>query len=167
MCLEFPYAICACWTSTCEVELFKDHLLPLGLLSTLKTSTKIINVLAGIYKSENEYDDMFLINQNKMVVECISGNLFLRNGNIIQTPPISDGCLNGIMRGQVVVQLKKMMDYTVVEESITPFQLQRADEIFCTNVIQGIKSITQYRKKSYVIDTANELRTFFNEKLFD
>jgi len=149
-----------------EVELFKDHLLPLGMLGTLKSTNKMINVLAGIYKSENDYDDMLLLNQNKMVAECISGNLFLRSGDKIKTPPITDGCLNGIMRGQVIAQLKKMLNYKIVEESITPFELQRADELFSTNVIQGIKSITKYRKKEFVSSTANELRDFFNEKLF-
>lgn len=152
--------------TTNEVELFKDHLLPLGLLGTLKTTNKTVNILAGIYKTENEYDDMLLLNQNKMVVECISGNLFLRSGDQIKTPPVVDGCLNGIMRGQVIAQLKRMLNYTIIEESITPFELQRADELFATNVIQGIKSITQYRKKSYEVATATELCTFFNEKLF-
>lgn len=153
--------------TTNEVELFKDHLLPLGMLGTLKTSSKIINILAAIYKSENDYDDMLLLNHNKMVAECISGNLFLRSGYTIKTPPITDGCLNGIMRGQVITQLKRMLNYTIVEESITPFELQRADEMFSTNVVQGVSSITKYRKKSYVTTTADELRDFFNEKLFD
>ena len=153
-------------TGSIEVELFKDHLLPLGMLGTLKTTSKTINVLAGIYKIENEYDDMLLLNQNKMVAECISGNLFLRSGNIIKTPPITDGCLNGVMRGQVIAQLKRMLNYKFVEESITPFELQRADELFATNVIQGIKSISKYRKKEYGTTAADELRGFFNEKLF-
>jgi branched-chain amino acid aminotransferase len=150
-----------------EVELFKDHYLPSGMLGNLKTTNKTVNILAGIYKSENDYDDMLLLNHHKMVIECISGNLFVRNGQQIKTPPLADGCLNGIMREQVIARLKKMMDYEIVEESITPFELQRADEMFATNVIQGIKSITRYRKKSYTQETANELRLFFNEKLFE
>ena len=149
-----------------EVELFKDHLLPLGMLSNLKTSTKLVNVLAGIYKTENDYDDMLLLNQNKMVVESISGNLFLRSGDTIKTPPISDGCLNGIMREQIIAQIKRMLNYTFIEESITPFELQRADELFSTNVVQGIKSISKYRKKDFETSAADELRGFFNAKLF-
>ncbi|BAO56471.1 aminotransferase class IV [Nonlabens marinus] len=149
-----------------EVELFKDHLLPLGMLGNLKTSTKTVNILAGVYKTENDYDDMLLLNQNKMVVESISGNLFLRSENIIKTPPLVDGCLNGIMREQVIAQLKRMLNYEIVEESITPFELQRADELFSTNVIQGIKNITKYRKKEYEQTAGDELRSFFNEKLF-
>lgn len=149
-----------------EVELFKDHLLPLGMLGNLKTTTKTVNILAGVYKTENDYDDMLLLNQNKMVVESISGNLFLRSDDTIKTPPLVDGCLNGIMREQVIAQLKRMLNYTIIEESITPFELQRADELFSTNVIQGIKNISKYRKKEFDKTAGDELRSFFNEKLF-
>ncbi len=149
-----------------EVELFKDHYLTTGMLGNLKTTNKTVNILAGIYKTENGYNDMLLLNNNKMVVESISGNLFIRSGKVIKTPPITDGCLKGIMREQVITQLKRMLDYEIVEESITPFELQRADELFSTNVIQGLRSITQFRKKSYEQTTADELRSFFNEKLF-
>jgi branched-chain amino acid aminotransferase len=152
--------------SAYEVELFKDHYLPPGMLGNLKTANKLPNILAGVYAKENDYADMLLINQNKMVVEAISGNLFLRNGDTIKTPPLSDGCLNGIMREQVINQVKRMIGYSIAEESITPFELQRADELFVTNVIKGIVNITKYRKKSFDSSAGQELRDIFNEKLF-
>lgn len=149
-----------------EVELFKDHQIVAGMLSTLKTTQKMVNILAGVYAEENEYQDLFLINHNKMIVETISGNVFLRSGNLIKTPPIEDGCLNGIMREQVINQLKKMLNYKIEEATITPFELQRADEIFSTNVIKGIQSIHKYRKKSFSTNTADELIEHFNDLYF-
>ena len=149
-----------------EVELFKDHQIVAGMLGNLKTTQKMVNILAGIYAEENDYQDMLLINQNKMVVESIAGNVFLRSENKIKTPPLSDGCLNGIMREQVIAQLKMMLNYEIVEETITPFELQRADEIFTTNMIRGIQSIHQYRKKAFVTDTATELLELFNNRFF-
>ncbi|GAK98128.1 aminodeoxychorismate lyase [Nonlabens tegetincola] len=151
---------------TCEVELFKDFYIYADLLSNQKTIDKKVNILAGIFAKENSYDDMFLMNHNKMIIETISGNVFLRKDNIIKTPPLSDGCLNGIMREQVIDQLKKMINYEIVEETITPFELQRADEIFTTNVIKGIQSISKYRKKTYSRDAATELLSLLKEKLF-
>jgi branched-chain amino acid aminotransferase len=154
-------------TSNHEVELFKDHQIMAGMLSTLKTTQKMVNILAGIYAQENEYQDLFLINQNKMIVEMISGNVFIRSGSVIKTPPIEDGCLKGIMREQVINQLKKMMNYTIEETTVTPFELQRADEIFTTNAIKGIQSIHKYRKKEFTTDTADELIEFFNDLYFN
>jgi branched-chain amino acid aminotransferase len=65
----------------------------------------------------------------------------------LSTPPVSDGCVAGIMRKQVLTAAKKMTDFEVVEESISPFDLQKADELFITNVIMGIQPVTKYRKK--------------------
>jgi branched-chain amino acid aminotransferase len=150
-----------------ELELFKDHLVNVSLLNTLKTTNKVINILAGIYASENDYDDLLLLNQNKMVIEAISGNVFLRNGDVIKTPPLEDGCLNGIMRAHVIKQFKKMLNYKIVEETITPFELQRADEIFVTNMVKGVQSVLKYRKKEFETTTADELVEILNDTFFD
>ncbi len=149
-----------------EVELFKDYYVSKNLVSTIKAANKHIHILAGIYARENDYLDMILLNEDKNVTEMIAGNIFLRIGDTIKTPPVNDGCLNGIMRGKVIEQLKKMINYKIVEESISPFDLQRADEIFVTNVINGVQSVLKYRKATYGKDAATELRQLFVDKLF-
>jgi len=45
----------------------------------------------------------------------------------------------------------------VVERSISPFELQKADELFITSVIQGIQPITKYRKKEFSTRLSEEL----------
>lgn len=145
--LDVPFYILS--ESPCEVELFKDHYITSGLLSTLKSNNRIINILGSIYAKENEYQNCLLLNENKQVVEALNGNIFLVLGNTLKTPPLSDGCLNGIMRKQLFSILKMMPDFTLEEVSISPFELQKADEIFSTNVIQGIVPITKYRKKEF------------------
>lgn len=150
-----------------EAELFKDHYVLSGLLSIIKSNNKIVNVLAGRFALDNGYQEMFLINENKMITEGISGNLFIRTGDKVKTPPVLDGCLNGIMREQVIQQLKRMLNYEIVEETVTPFELQRADEIFTTNVIKGIQSISKYRKKEFTKELATELLEIFNDKFFN
>tara|TARA_B110000459_G_scaffold125967_1_gene138258 strand:+ start:561 stop:1406 length:846 start_codon:yes stop_codon:yes gene_type:complete len=131
------------------IELFKDFYVTLGLLSTLKTNNKVLNVLGSVYAKENQYDNCLLLNTNKSIVEALNGNLFLVKDNVIKTPPLTDGCLKGVMRKQVIEILKKLPDFECLEESISPFELQKADELFITNVIQGIQPITTFRKKSY------------------
>lgn len=131
------------------VDLFKDHYISPSLLSTLKTNNKAVHVLAGVYGKENDFDNCLLLNTNKHVIEANNGNLFIVKGKTIKTPPISDGCLNGILRKQLLRILNKDANYTIVEESISPFELQKADELFFTNVIIGIQPITKYRKKTY------------------
>lgn len=149
-----------------ESELFKDHYVTPGLLGTVKHNNRAVNVLAGIYAKENDYADMILLNEKKMLVEAISGNIFLRHGNTISTPAKTDGCLDGIMRGQVIDQIKRMIDLKVEERSITPFEIQRADEVFTTNVIRGLTPIHKYRKKEFVTESAEKITQRLNDLLF-
>ena len=147
-----------------EVELFKDHYITSGILSTLKTNNKIINVLGSIFAKENGYENCLLLNEKKQIVEALNGNIFLVKGDVIKTPPLKDGCLKGIMRKQILAILADLHDYDVQEVSISPFELQKADEMFVTNVITGIQSITKYRKKQYTNTIAKELLGKLNAK---
>jgi branched-chain amino acid aminotransferase len=59
-----------------------------------------------------------------------------------------------------------MLDYEIEERTITPFEIQRADEVFTTNVIRGITPIHKYRKKEFNSELAETLTTRLNELLF-
>jgi len=135
-----------------EVELFKDFYVNPDMLSTLKTNNKIINVVGSIYASENGYQNCLLLNNEKKVVEALNGNLFLVKDKRIKTPSLKDGCLNGIVRKKLIGILGALDTYNFEESSISPFELQKADELFITNAITGIQPISKYRKKEY--DTA-------------
>lgn len=147
-----------------EVELFKDHYVNSGLLSTLKTNNKAINVLGSIYAKENGYQNCLLLNENKSVVEALNGNIFLVKGKTIKTPPLTDGCLKGVLRGKLVDIISSLPDYSLIEESISPFELQKADEMFITNVIVGIRPVSKYRKKEYRSEVAKDLLSKLNVK---
>ena len=150
-------------TNTYEDDLFKDFYITKQLLSSIKSTNKLLNVTASIYASENGLDNCILLNDTKNVVEAIQGNIFMLVGNKLITPPVSEGCLNGVMRKQVLALAKKLPELTVVEEIISPFDLQKADQLFLTNVIKGIQPITKYRKKEFTVTLAQELTTLLNE----
>lgn len=148
-----------------EVELFKDSYVTKQLLSTLKSNNKMIQISGSIFANENGYDNCLLLNDDKNVVEALQGNIFmLLNGELI-TPPLSDGCLNGIMRKQIIEIASKMEDFKFVEKSISPFDLQKADELFITNVINGIQSVSKYRKKEFTSLIATKLTGRLNAKI--
>jgi len=140
-----------------EVELFKDYYLNKDMLSNLKSTNKILNVVAGVYAKENGYANCLLVNTDKKVVEAINGNLFLVKGNEIKTPLLSDGCLDGIIRKNLMKIIAGSEEYDLVEDSISPFELQKVDELFITNSITGIQPISKYRKKEYETKVAKSL----------
>jgi len=147
---------------TYEVELFKDFYITKHLLSTLKSTNKIINITASIFAKENDYNNCLILNDSKNIVEAINGNIFMVVGNKLITPPISEGCLNGIMRKQILALAKKIDHLEVLEEVISPFDLQKADELFITNVISGIQPISKYRKKEFTNQLSKDLLARLN-----
>ncbi|WP_339712969.1 aminotransferase class IV [uncultured Kriegella sp.] len=140
-----------------EVELFKDFYLNPDMLSTLKTNNKILNVVGSIFAKENGYENCLLLNRDKQVAEAINGNIFLVKNRTIKTPPLKDGCLNGIIRKKIIEIVTKTEDYSLEETSISPFELQKADELFITNSVVGIRPITKYRKKEFERTVASQL----------
>ena len=148
-----------------EVDLFKDFYVTKQLLSSIKTTNRMLNITASIYAHENSLDNCLLLNDSKNVVEAIQGNIFMVIGKKLITPPVAEGCLNGVMRKQVLTLAKQIGGLEVVEEIISPFDLQKADELFVTNVIKGIQPITKYRKKEFKNDIASELLTKLNESI--
>ena len=146
-----------------EVDLYKDNLISKQLLSTLKSTSKIIQVTASVFAKENELDSCLMLNNDKNVIEAIAGNVFMLTNNKLITPPISEGCLNGIMRKQVIALMKYFPEIEFEEHIISPFDLQKADEIFITNVIVGIQPVTKYRKKDFGNKFAKSLLDKLNE----
>ncbi|MCR4031106.1 MULTISPECIES: aminotransferase class IV [Flavobacterium] len=152
-------------TKEYEVDLYKDFYVTKQLLSSLKTTNKMVNITGSIYAHENDLANCILLNDSKNVVEALQGNIFMVSGNKLITPPVSEGALNGVMRKQILALAKKVEGIEVLEEIISPFDLQKADELFLTNVITGIQPITKYRKKEFKINLAHLLVQKLNESI--
>ncbi len=146
-----------------EVDLFKDFYITKQLLSSIKSTNKMVNITGSIFAKENGLENCLLMNDSKNVIESLNGNVFMLLDNKLITPPLSEGCLNGIMRKQVLEIAKKIERLKVVEEVISPFDLQKANELFVTNVIKGIQPITKYRKKTFESVLSNKLLLQLND----
>jgi branched-chain amino acid aminotransferase len=140
-----------------EVELFKDFTLSKNMLSNLKTNNRILNVVGSIYAKENGYQNCLMLNDSKSVAGALDGNIFLVKDNVLQTPPLGDGCIKGIIRKKILDILNKIDTYECLEESISPFELQQADELFITNSSNGIQPISKYRKKTFGNTVARDI----------
>ena len=147
------------------VDLYTDFYVTRQLLSSIKTTNKIINITASIYADENGLDNCLLLNDGKNVIEALQGNIFVLKGNTLITPPVSEGCLNGVMRKQILALARKIENLEVVEEVISPFDLQKSDELFITNVIKGIQPVTRYRKKTFTTNLSSVLLQRLNDLL--
>lgn len=146
------------------VDLFKDYYLDNQLISSIKTNNKIINVVASIYAKENGFNNCILLNNDKMVTEFINSNIFIIKNDEIFTPRLNSGCLNGVLRKNLLNILKKH-SFTTYEQDISTFDLTQSDEIFGTNVVQGLFSISKYRKKEFLNNQSKKILKLLNDNI--
>ena len=146
------------------VDLYKDYYLDNQLISSIKTNNKIINVVASIYAKENGLNNCVLLNKDKMVAEFINSNIFIIKNDQIFTPTIKSGCLNGVLRKNLINILKKC-SYSISEIDISTFDLTQSDEVFGTNVIQGLFCVTNYRNKIYSNNQSQQIIKLLNNNL--
>jgi branched-subunit amino acid aminotransferase/4-amino-4-deoxychorismate lyase len=142
------------------VDIFADIKKPINKLSNLKTGSALIYVMAGLARQSMKLDECLMVNENGSICESISGNLFVVKNGTLYTPPLSEGCIAGIMRKQVmsIAHERKILTF---ESAISTYNLMNADEAFITNSVYGVRWIGQFKDKFYT----NKMSVFFNEQL--
>lgn len=146
-----------------EVDLYQDIKKSKNILSNYKTKNGLLYVLAAISAKEKGLDDMLIVNDNGQILESSHSNVFMVSNGVLYTPSLSDGCLAGTMRMQVI-NLALKNGLKVYESSILPSNLLVADEVFLTNAVRGITWVGGYRTKRYFNTIARKIVTFLNEE---
>jgi len=101
--------------------------------------------LARVEALENGYDEAIMLNFQGKVVEGSAENIFVVKDDIIQTPPLSAGLLEGITRDSVIQIIEENGGF-VIEKDLDRDDLYNADEIFMTGTAAEVKSVTQIDK---------------------
>lgn len=142
------------------VNLYTDFKKPYSGLSHLKSNSALMYVMAGLYKKKFAYDEVFILNQEGYLCEALTSNIFVYYDKTLYTPALTEGCVEGVMR-KVVMEMAEDEDIPVVEAQISPEIMKEADEIFCTNAVQGVQWVMGYKQKRYF----NKISRILQEKL--
>ena len=151
--------------TTQPIDLYKDHYLSTGLYSSLESAAQQWRDMAWTYVHENDYCDGIVLNTDKHLVESLRGALFLIKANKISTPALDQGCRKSVYRKQLLTVLSKAEEFEITEEAISPFSIQKADELFVLDDAKGIYSIAQYRKKKFQTLQTEKIWTLFLEHI--
>ena len=101
--------------------------------------------LARMEALDNGYDEAILLNSNGNVAEGSAENIFIIKDDIIQTPPLSAGGLDGITRDSVIQIIDENGGF-VIEKELGRDDLYAADEVFMTGTAAEVKSVTMIDK---------------------
>jgi branched-subunit amino acid aminotransferase/4-amino-4-deoxychorismate lyase len=146
------------------VDLYNEFKKPLNRMSCIKSNNALVYVMAGIFKNENKLDDCILLNERFNITEAISSNLFAAKNGVLYTAPIAEGCLDGVMRSEII-NIARENRIAVYEVTMAMNVMLNSDEIFLTNAIRGIQWVGAYRAKKYSSNMAEKLVSLLNAKL--
>jgi 4-amino-4-deoxychorismate lyase len=119
-------------------------------LAGLKHLNRLEQVLA-----QSEWDDpaigegLMLDNEGELVC-ATSSNLFLVRGHELVTSDLRYCGIHGVMRTNVI-KLARSLGITVHEEPVWPNDLETASEVFVTNAVRGIRSVTALENRTWDI----------------
>jgi branched-chain amino acid aminotransferase len=109
--------------------------------SVLPNTTKLLQglnpILAKMEAQAAGCDDALMLDTQGFVSEAASGNLFwLDNTGVLHTPPLTTGCLKGVMRTWL------MQYFTVHETYITLPALLNQSAVFFCNATSGVRPVS-------------------------
>lgn len=114
---------------------FSDEVKTMGRLSNIKSVNAAVSVLGAIHAKELGFENAILRNAKGNYIEATNSSLFIIKDNVIYTPPLSDGCIDGTMRSWV------LNNYKVLEKSLILSDIKQSDEVFITNALTGITAV--------------------------
>lgn len=103
----------------------------------VKSLNYLNNVLAKREANLRGADDALVLNAQGLVAEATAANLFTIAGDRLETPPPTDGALEGITR-RTVLEIGRALGLDTRERSLGRFDLFAADAVFYTGTRAGL-----------------------------
>ena len=146
------------------VDLYKEASITSGDLSNLSPTNMGLRLMANRYAEENGLEDVLLLNEQKNLVEALRGTLYLLQGDQLVTPNLQAGCQDFVLRTAFHNWLQgEQSTYTLAENKLNPFELQKADEVMILSLEKGFISVSEYRKTKYGQEQIKELYSLFGK----
>jgi branched-chain amino acid aminotransferase group I len=116
-------------------------------LPGMKTANFLESILARQESRAAQVDDAVLLNEEGVLAEASSSNIFVVKGKTLKTPSKGNGILPGITR-EVVLELATLAGIPTHEGAISTGELLSADEAFLTNSMLEIMPVSQVNGKT-------------------
>ena len=104
---------------------------PAALDPSIKSLNYLNNILAKIEGQQAGAQEVILLNPQGLVAECSGDNIFFIRDQVLVTPKLSSGALNGITRN-TVLDLAREAGWKTREDDVRRYDLFTAEEMFLT-----------------------------------
>lgn len=142
--------------------LYREDVKSLSPLSTIKSLSALLSVQAARFAQANQWDDAILMNSEQRFIEGTSSGLMLRQGDVWITPPLSEGCVESVMK-RVVSGLMIQNGIQVKEIPVTEKIFSESDEVILVNVIRGVMPVKKIDGNVFSEKSAGLFTEWLNE----
>jgi branched-subunit amino acid aminotransferase/4-amino-4-deoxychorismate lyase len=137
---------------------------PAQELSNYKTMNCLIPVMASVWAKNHGLNDCLLLNDRGRVCEASSSSVFfVMDGGQVVTPPLSEGCLDGVMRS-IVLRLLKDKNIAIGEQPVEMKQVLQAKEVFFTNAIKGVQWVRVLEDRQFSCNLSKQIIEILNQE---
>jgi len=112
----------------------------------IKSLNYLNSIMAKIEANISGVDEAICLDKNGFVCEGVGENIFIVKNGRISTPPSYTGALPGIT-AKAIMALAKKLGHSIVETSITPYELFNADEVFFTGTAAEVVPVREINKR--------------------
>ena len=109
-------------------------------LATAKATSYLVSLLALAEARAAGGDEALLLDPAGAVAEAATSNVFLVTDGQLVTPQLASGALPGVTRA-AVIECASNLGIPLREERVPREAVERADEVFVTNSIVGIRPV--------------------------
>lgn len=102
-------------------------------LSSFKTLSASVYVMASLAKKSSGADDMILLDDKGYISECTNSNIFFTKNSKLYTPSLQCGCIEGILRKQII-HICRNDRISLEEGQFSKEELLDSDYVFTCNV---------------------------------
>lgn len=141
------------------VDIFPDARKSCDIFSNIKSNNYLPYILAGLYAKKNKLNDCLVLNSHERLSDSVISNIFLIKEKIIFTPPLSEGCVAGVMRRWFLERFD-LKPFRVVEKELTEQDLFDAEEFFLTNAIYQVRWVKSFRDKNYANKNIRDIYSY-------
>lgn len=134
--------------------------------SHLKSNSYLPSAMAALHARQQGWDDAFLLNAAGRVCESAIANVFIFRGGGLYTPPLSEGCVAGVMRRFLLENLAGA-GYPVEEMPVIVSDLYTAEEVFVTNALRLLRPVSRCDDARYHTRLGMELFHAMEKKIND
>ncbi len=135
----------------------------------VKSLNYLNNILAKREANLRGADDALVLNAQGLVAEASAANIFALKGNLLDTPPPTDGALEGITR-RTVLEIASELGLETRERSLGRFDLFAADAVFMTGTRAGlvpVASLDGSPIQALARPRVQEIQTVFRKRLLE